>query len=209
MNYNVLLISEQKLKSQAPIDPNVDSDELRYCIQQAQSIYIQETLGTNFYEQILNQVESGDILLSGATANKELLNNFIQPALVAYSYYILLDNMFVKLVNVGLQQFRSEQSNPIGIKEFQYLKDAAKDRAQFLDNLMRRHLIFQNFLYPEYTRVLNNGQLIPEFGSPFRTSVILPTNSYNRASRYGFGYNSNPWFDCPIPWWYGGRNSGE
>jgi hypothetical protein len=210
MNYNVLLISEQKLKSQAPIDSNVDSDELRYSIQQAQNIYIQETLGTNLFEQILNQVESGDILLTGATNNKQLLDNFIQPALVAYSYYILLDNMFVKMVNVGLQQFRSEQSNPIGLKEFQYLKDAAKDRAQFLDNLMRRHLVFNNFLYPLYTQVLNNGQLIPEFGSPFRTSVILPTNNYYTNRRnYAFGYGSNPWFDCTIPWWYGGRRSGE
>ena len=98
MNYNVLLISEQKLKSQAPIDPNVDSDELRYCIQQAQNIYTQETLGTNFFEEILNQVESGDISLSANTNNKQLLDNFIQPTLVAYSYYILLDNMFVKIV---------------------------------------------------------------------------------------------------------------
>lgn len=205
MNYNVLLISEQKLKSQAPIDNNVDSDELRYCIQQAQSIYIQETLGTNFYEEILNQVESGVISTSGATYNKELLDNFIQPALVAYSYYILLDNMFVKMVNVGLQQFRSEQSNPIGLKEFQYLKDSAKDRAQFLDNLMRRHLVFENWKYPKYTQVTNNGQLIPEFGSPFRTSVILPTSNYNyRGNVWGYnnGYGNNPWFNCPIPWWY-------
>lgn len=206
MNYNVLLISELKLKSQAPIDPNVDSDELRYCIQQAQNIYIQETLGTNFYNEILDQVESGDIMLSGATNNKFLLDNFIQPALVAYSYYILLDNMFVKLVNVGLQQFRSEQSNPIGIKEFQYLKDQARDRAQFLDNLMRRHLVFENWKYPLYTQVKNNGQLIPEFGSPFRTSVILPTS---RRWNYGYGYGTNPWFNCSIPWFYGGKGSGE
>jgi len=210
MNYNVLLISEQKLKSQSPIDPNVDSDELRYCIQQAQNIYIQETLGTNLFEQILDQVETGDILLTGATNNKFLLDNFIQPALVAYSYYILLDNMFVKMVNVGLQQFRSEQSNPIDLKTFQYLKDSAKDRAQFLDNLMRRHLVFNNFLYPLYTQVLNNGQLIPEFGSPFRTSVILPTNKYyNKFNGINYGYGANPWFDCTIPWWYGGRRSGE
>jgi len=210
MNYNVLLISEQKLKSQAPIDPNVDSDELRYSIQQAQNIYIQETLGTNLFEQILNQVESGDILLPNATNNKQLLDNFIQPALVAYSYYILLDNMFVKMVNVGLQQFRSEQSNPIGLKEFQYLKDSAKDRAQFLDNLMRRHLVFNNFLYPLYTQVLNNGQLIPEFGSPFRTSIILPTNRYyNNLNRGVFGNGINTLFDCSLPWWYGGRGSGE
>lgn len=208
MNYNVLLISEQKLKSQSPIDPNVDSDELRYGIQQAQNIYIQETLGTNFYNEILNQVEDGSISLSANTYNKELLDNFIQPALVAYSYYIILDNMFVKLVNVGLQQFRSEQSNPIGIKEFQYLKDQARDRAQFLDNLMRRHLVFENWKYPKYTQVTNNGQLIPEFGSPFRTSVILPTSTRWRYG-YGYGYGSNSWFNCDIPWFYGGKGSGE
>jgi hypothetical protein len=207
MNYNVLLISEQKLKSQSPIDPNVDSDELRYGIQQAQNIYIQETLGTNFYTEILNQVEDGSISLSANTYNKELLDNFIQPTLVAYSYYIILDNMFVKLVNVGLQQFRSEQSNPVGIKEFQYLKDQARDRAQFLDNLMRRHLVFENWKYPRYTQVTNNGQLIPEFGSPFRTSVILPTNS--RFNYYGYNSPLNSLFNCSIPWWYGGRRSGE
>ena len=207
MNYNVLLISEQKLKTQAPIDPNVDSDELRYGIQQAQNIYIQETLGTNFYNEILNQVEDGSISLSANTYNKELLDNFIQPALVAYSYYIILDNMFVKLVNVGLQQFRSEQSNPVGIKEFQYLKDQARDRAQFLDNLMRRHLVFENWKYPRYTQVTNNGQLIPEFGSPFRTSVILPTSNRWRYN-YGYGYGSDL-FNCDIPFWYGGRRSGE
>ena len=207
MNYNVLLISEQKLKSQSPIDPNVDSDELRYGIQQAQNIYIQETLGTNFYTEILNQVEDGSISLSANTYNKELLDNFIQPTLVAYSYYIILDNMFVKLVNVGLQQFRSEQSNPIGIKEFQYLKDQARDRAQFLDNLMRRHLVFNNWKYPSYTQVLNNGQLLPEFSSPFRTSVILPTN--NRYNYYGVNSPLNSLFNCSIPWFYGGRRSGE
>ena len=207
MNYNVLLISEQKLKSQSPIDPNVDSDELRYGIQQAQNIYIQETLGTNFYTEILNQVEDGSISLSANTYNKELLDNFIQPTLVAYSYYIILDNMFVKLVNVGLQQFRSEQSNPIGIKEFQYLKDQARDRAQFLDNLLRRHLVFENWKYPSYTQVLNNGQLLPEFGSPFRTSVILPTN--NRYNYYGVNSPLNSLFNCSIPWFYGGRRSGE
>lgn len=207
MNYNVLLISEQKLKSQSPIDPNVDSDELRYGIQQAQNIYIQETLGTNFYTEILNQVEDGSISLSANTYNKELLDNFIQPTLVAYSYYIILDNMFVKLVNVGLQQFRSEQSNPIGIKEFQYLKDQARDRAQFLDNLLRRHLVFNNWKYPSYTQVLNNGQLLPEFGSPFRTSLILPTN--NRYNYYGVNSPLNSLFNCSIPWFYGGRRSGE
>lgn len=203
MNYNVLLISEQKLIDNSPLDPNIDKGELRYSIQQGQSIFIQETLGTNFYEQILDQVQTGDINLPANIYNKELLNNFIQPTLIAYAYYLALDNLFVKAVNIGLQSFSSEQSQPIGIKEFSYMKGEAKDRAQFLDNLMRRHLVFENWKYPEYTRVTNNGQLIPEFAGAFKTSITLPT----RKAWYGYGANS--WFDCPYPWWYGGRGSGE
>lgn len=205
---NVLLISEQRLKDSSPLDPNIDSEELRYAIQTAQLIFIQETLGTNFYNQILDQVYTGDISLSANTYNRELLNNFIQPTLIAYSYYLVLDNLFVKAVNVGLQQFRSEQSEPIGIKEFRYLKEQAQQRGDFLNNLMRRHLVFESWKYPEYTRVTNNGQLIPEFTGAFKPSITLPT-SRRFVGQYGLGYGVNPWFDCPIPWWYGGRGSGE
>jgi hypothetical protein len=206
MNYNVLLISEQRLIDNSPLDPNIDKGELRYAIQQAQMIQIQETLGTNFYEQILDQVQTGDINLAANLNNKELLNNFIQPTLIAFAYYIALDGLFAKAVNIGLQSFSSEQSQPIDIKTFQYMKGEAKDRAQFLDNLMRRHLVFENWRYPEYTRVLNNGQLIPEFAGAFKTSITLPSR---RAFNGSFGYGNNPWFNCDIPWWYGGRGSGE
>lgn len=213
MIYNVLLISEQKLKDNTPINENVDSSELRYGIQTAQNIFLQETLGTNFYEKILLQVQNGDIELPQHINNKELLNNFIQPMLIAYSYYLVLDNFFVKFVNVGLQSFRSEQSQPIGIKEFSYMKDQARDRAQFLDNLLRRHLVFNSNLYPDYTLTTNNGQLIPEFGGAFKSNITLPAGRRVLGS-WGYGssagsYGVNPWLDCPYPWWYGGPNSSE
>jgi hypothetical protein len=65
MIYNVLLISEQKLKDNTPINENVDTQELRFGISQAQQIFIQESLGTNLYEYILGLVSSGDIELPG------------------------------------------------------------------------------------------------------------------------------------------------
>lgn len=203
MIYNVLLISEQKLKDNAPIDSNVDSSELRYGIQQGQIIFIQETLGTNLYEKILQLVRDAEIDLPANTNYKELLNNYIVPTLIAFSYYLILDNMFVKIVNVGLQQYRSEQSNPIGIKEFQYLKNQAKDRAEFLDNLMRRHLVFNNAQYPEYAIQTNLGQLVPEFTGAFKSPIVLPSRQYI------FGSWGNNNLGCGIPWWYGGRGSGE
>lgn len=212
MIYNVLLVSEQRLKDQTPITENVQSSECRYGIQTAQNIFLQETLGTNLFEHILGLVSGGTIDSPSNIKYKELLNNFIQPMVIAYAYYLILDNLFVKAVNIGLQQFQSEQSSSIGIKELTYLKDNAKNTAQFQDNLLRRHLVFNNQDYPQYTLTTNNGQLIPEFAGAFRTSVTLPTRRYvggYNLDGIGGVYGVSPWLDCPYPWWYGGPNSGE
>jgi hypothetical protein len=210
MIYNVLLITEQRLKDNTSINENVDTAELRFCIQQAQQIFIQETLGTNLYEYILELVKDGDIDNIAYADYKELLNNFIQPTLISYSFYLALDNFFVKFVNVGLQQFRSEQSSPIGIKEFTYLKNNARDQSQFNDNLLRRHLVFNNWRYPQYTLVTNNGQLIPEFGGAFKSMITLPTGGRAMSKNAsGLGLGNFAGYGCPYPWWYGGPNSGE
>lgn len=203
MNYNVLLVSEQKVKDSTPIQLNAESSEIRYAIQQAQLIFVQESLGTSFYNEILDQVETNTLNAN----NQTLLNNFVVPMLIAYTYYIYLDSAFVKIINVGAQQMRSEQGQPIGLKEFSYLKDQARERAEFLDNLLRRHLVFRSFLYPGYTNFnASNGQLLPEFTGQFKTSMTLPSNAWNYR---GAGYSSGSPFDCPYPWWYGGRGSGE
>ena len=207
MNYNVLLISEQELKNNTPITENVDTSELRFGIQQSQTLFLQETLGTNLYEFILDLVETGDIDTAPYIRYKELIRNFIRPMLISYSYYICLDNFYIKFVNVGLQQFRSEQSNPIDLKTLQYLKNNARDNAQFNDNLLRRHLVFNNQWYPQYTLVENNGQLIPEFNGAFKTPITLPGGN-QILGNYGIR-GGNGMFDCSIPWWYGGRRSGE
>lgn len=201
MNYNVLLVSEQKVKDSTPIQINAESSEIRYAIQQAQSIFLQESLGTQFLEEIFDQVETGTLTV----VNEEFLRNFAIPMLIAYTYYIYLDSAFVKIINIGAQQMRSEQGQPIGLKEFSYLKDQARERAQFLDNLLRRHLVFKSYLYPAYTNFnASNGQLLPEFTGQFKTSITLPSSAYSYRD-YSYG---TP-FDCPYPWWYGGKGSGE
>ena len=214
MIYNVLLISEQKLKDNTPINDNVDTAELRFSIQQAQQIFIQESLGTNLYEYILGLVSTGGIDDPSKIHYKELLNNFIQPTLISYAYYLALDNFYLKFVNIGLQQMRSEQGSPVGIKDLIYLKNNARDNAQFNDNLLRRHLVFNNQNYPQYTLTTNNGQLIPEFGGAFKSPITLPPAG--RAGRIvggggygGGGYGAGILDSCSIPWWYGGRKSGE
>ena len=202
-----LLISEDTLKTYTAINDNVQSDELRFCILQAQSIFLQESLGTNLYEKMLDLVYTNDIQLAGNLKYKNLLDTYIQPMLITYSYYLGLTNFYVKFVSVGLVHNSSEQGVGIDHRTFQYLKSDSKQQAEFNDNLLRRHLIFKSGLYPEYNSGnLNNGELPPIPATPFQSPITLPTSAYAWKS----GKRGNCWngmgalcADSPFPTWYG------
>lgn len=204
--YNVLFISENKLKENTAINENVDSTELRFGIQLAQNIYLQETLGTNLFQKLQQLVYNGDIEQPQYLNYKTLLNQFVQPCLIQYSYMQCLDNFFIKFLNVGLVQNRNEQGSPIDIKSLQYLKTNAKNQAEFLDNLLRRHLIFRSGWYPEFNNGnLNNGELPPQTDSAFRSTITTPAGGYYLRNKWSRNYNAmGPLCgDSMFPTWYG------
>jgi hypothetical protein len=211
MAYNVLFISEQKLKDNTPITDNVDSSELRFAIQQSQAIQLQESLGTNLYEYLLKIVDDNTVNTDISLIRyKELLNNFIQPTLIAWSYYLALDNFWVKFMNVGLVQNRNEQGSAVDLKTLQYLKNNARNQAEFQDNLLRRHLLFRSGWYPEYfSGNLQNGELPPETDSAFKANMTLPGWGVSR----GNGWNGNFNMNGPLcagsgfPTWYGSASN--
>jgi len=207
---NVLLVSEESLKTYTAINENVQSDELRFCILEAQLIFIQESCGTNLYEKMLDLVDTGDIYDAGNANYKLLLDKYINPTLISYSYYLGLDNFAMKWVSVGLVSNRSEQGSPIDFKMFQYMKSNAKNQAEFNDNLLRRHLIFRSGWYPEYNNGnLNDGQLPPETNQTFKSSMTLPSTGYywnrNKYSNASGNFNAMGPLCCgsSFPTWYG------
>jgi hypothetical protein len=208
----VLLISENTLKTYTPISESVQSDELRFSILQAQTIFLQESLGTNLFEQMLYLVENNLIDSPANVRYKDLLDVYIQPMLITYAYYLAIDNFYVKFVSVGMTQNRSEQGDKIDHKTFQYLKSNAKQQAEFNDSLLRRHLIFRSGLYPEYTSGnLNDGQLPPIPSTPFQSPITIPTTAFAWSGQWRTngslnGCSNAPFSLCagsPFPTWYG------
>jgi hypothetical protein len=209
---NVLLISEEVLKTYTAINENVQSDELRFCILQAQNIFIQESLGTNLFNYMLDIVGNNTIYDANNLNYKELLDTYIQPTLISYSYYLGLDNFAFKWMSVGLVQNRSEQGSPVDFKMFQYMKSTAKNQAEFNDNLLRRHLIFRSALYPQYfSGNINDGQLEPEVNQPFKSSITLPSNAWGYGGKkLGKGnFNLYGPLCCgnSFPSWYGSASN--
>jgi len=206
----VLLISENTLKTYTPISENVQSDELRFCILQSQQIFLQESLGTNLYNQMLDLVGNGTISDPANAVYKNLLDTYIQPMLINYSYYLGIDNFYVKFISVGMVQNRSEQGDKIDHRTFQYLKSNAKQQAEFSDSLLRRHLIFRSGLYPAYTSGnLNGGQLPPIPSTPFQSPMTIPTTGFAWGGKWRV--SGNGCFNAlgplcagsSFPTWYG------
>lgn len=174
----VLFISEQKLKDQTSINEQVDPRELRTAILTAMDVNVQNTLGELLYEKLENLIETGDINLPQYVHYKTLMNEYVQPLTIHYSYYYALDNFMVKFMAAGLVQNRTEQGNPIDLKTFQYLKSNAETVAQWYDNLLRKHLCAKQNWYPEYTIDNGDGKLQPERFNPFDQGMALPFPVY-------------------------------
>jgi hypothetical protein len=163
---------------------------------------------------MLNLIETGSISSPSNVVYKNLLDTYIQPALITYSYYLGMDNFYVKWVSIGMTQNRSEQGDKIDHRTFQYLKSNAKQQAEFNDNLLRRHLIFRSGLYPEYNNGnLNDGQLPPIPSTPFQSPITVPTTAFSWGSKWR--YRNNGCFNAmgdlcagsAFPTWYGGATN--
>lgn len=170
---DVYFISEETLKDRSWINENVDSGELRWGIQTAQNLNIQETLGEPLFQKIINEVSGNTI--SGNY--KLLLDTYIVPATISWSTYHLLTNFFVKWMNVGLVNNRTEQGNPVDYRTFQFLKNESKSQAEFYDQNMRRYLCAYASNFPEYNTV-EIGKLLPQRDSAYRSSIAMGSRAF-------------------------------
>ena len=93
-----LLVSEQRLKQWTNLDSNVRVEEITPFIIQAQDIYIQDQLGTKFYNRIKNGVINDDL-----NADESLfLKDYIGPTLMQYALYLMMPGLKYKLTDKGV-----------------------------------------------------------------------------------------------------------
>jgi len=155
-NETVLLVSEQRMKNWTSLDNNIRIDVLTPSILNAQQIYIQDTLGTPFFERLKAGVLANDLTVD----ESEFLKQYVGPALMQYALYLLLPNLKYKFVEKGIVNGASEETNPTSLQELQYLRETTLDTAQFYDERMREFLKDYPNLFPIY-RTWNTKGMAP------------------------------------------------
>ena len=183
--YNVLMISEEKLKSFTSIHESVSPQELVPYILQSQDIYLQGYLGATFYQQLQTQIIAGII----TTPNAELLDNYIGNILCNYSMYHALPFLKYKVFNKSILSPASETAQSTDLNELKFLQNEVRSVAENYTKLMQIYLQNHPNDYPAYVSPNVLDGVAPDKKTPFFGG--LQTNSkwfnYKKWRNYPYG----------------------
>ena len=145
MNTNdVLLISEDYIKSITNISDNIAGDYLLPSIKLAQDIELEYTIGTQLLEKIQELIYNNDISNQNNEMYKLLLDKYIQPYLAYATIKHLTPTVAYKLANQGVIRTDDEKSYNITSNEV----DKVIDYYSHIANTFKKRL--QLFLIANY-----------------------------------------------------------
>lgn len=147
--YNVLLISENLVKSITNISDNIAGDYLLPAIQLAQDIELAETIGTRLLETFQELVYDNLINKDGYSNYKYLLDRYIQPYLCYATIQHLIPNVAHKIANAGILRTDDEKMYNVSSDEIDRVKAHYKHLADVYKYRLQRYLIANYGKYPE------------------------------------------------------------
>jgi len=187
----VLLVSEQRMKQWTALDNNIRIDVLTPSILQAQDIYIQDTLGTRFYNRLKEGVINTDLTVT----ENMFLKDYVGPCLIQYALYLLLPNLKYKMVEKGILNGTSEETQPTTLDEMKWLRESALDTAEFYNKRMLEWLKDNPGVFPEYTNPGVDG-MMPNKDTPYFSGLVtdIPLKRNNLWIYADCGTDCDP--DC-------------
>lgn len=168
---NVLLISEDKLKSYTSLNDNVFGKVIFPAIKTAQDIYLQEIIGTSLLVKLQTLIKENHIKDQANADYKKLLDEFISPYLIYQTLVGLVPEVANKIVNLGVVQNNDEHTSNTYQGERELVRGQYQTYADAYCNLLQRYLCSNKASYPE---LAESGQAInPTLDSSATCSLWL------------------------------------
>lgn len=142
---NVLILSEDFVKTNSNLSDNAWGKFLLPAIRESQDIYLQTILGKQLYNTILNKIKDGTL----AEQYKELTDDYIRWYLLYMVLSDVIDYLDVKLTNLGTYRNSDQYMENIDDKERQRLKQNYEYKAQFYGNRLVEYLLENKQAFPE------------------------------------------------------------
>lgn len=114
---NVLLISEQTLKTYSSLNDNCFGKSILPAIANSQNIELRKIIGSCLLEKLCTLVGDGSITDLENSMYKQLLDDYVQPYLSYMTLSHLVLELSTKLTNFGLVQSNDEHLVNLSLEE--------------------------------------------------------------------------------------------
>ena len=147
---HTLYISSTRLKKDSAIGGSVDDDLIMPYILLAQDMNILPILGTDLDAKLKTEIQGGSL----AGVYKTLVEDYIQPALVQFSFVSLVPYLRLRFVNNAVVVMgATDQSSSASYDDLKPLMDTATDAAEFYRQRCIDYLRNNSSSFPEYTSI--------------------------------------------------------
>lgn len=180
----VLLISPEEFKDKTPVHGNVDEKLLQQSILACQDIFVQGIIGTGLYNELKTQVQAGTLTVLNTT----LINTYLQPAMRYWIMAEIIRPMSFRYMNVGVQQKRTEVSNPISLSEVSQLENHYMTRAEWYATRVTDYLCANSTSYPLYDNAGSTSDTIFPNSNNYTTSIYLGGTRKTKLQTYDEPY---------------------
>ena len=130
------IVDSNYLKTQYSgyVDSNVDNNSLESFIILAQDTNLQSLIGYTMYNFIITGLMTNPTGSSFSSFYQYILVNTIQPSVALWAIYQSYPSLLYKATNKALVTKHSEDSNAVGIREMEYMRNQIKNNAEFYDS---------------------------------------------------------------------------
>lgn len=146
---NVLLISEDTIKTQSGINDNIWGKSLLPAIREAQEIGLQSIIGSCLYQRLCSMVEDGSIIDTENLPYKTLLDEYISYYLIYRTIADLIPVIGTKLGNIGVVISNDEHMVNLSEDERSRVDTYYEYRSDFYCKRLQEYLLNNKELYSE------------------------------------------------------------
>lgn len=194
----VLFISEAKVKQNSDVLENVEAAYVRNAILKVQRSKILGVIGSDLYDKISNLIINGTIGDSGNSVYKNLLDDYLQPAIIYYTTSELFVSVSYKLTTKGALQFNNENSTALDLDTIKFMVGRNEDMGEYWLVRTRNYCAQYSKLneLPEYTNpnYSDDRTIPPDQRTPWYNQVYLKGRPFSGKEywRYQDNLPNNP-----------------
>jgi flagellar biosynthesis/type III secretory pathway protein FliH len=149
MNMNVLLISEDYVRTNSNLNDNVFGKWILPAIREAQEMGLMPIIGECLYKRICEMVDNGDIDKKVYAAYKDLLDEKIQPYLLYQTLTNIVPLLNGKMGNIGTVATNDEHIVTLSQGELDLTQNYYRERADFYAKRLQEWVKANDLAFPE------------------------------------------------------------